>query len=312
MPLDIRGKTVTKSAFSEKYTLFRALLVETRQSRQLTQTEVANRLQKPQSFVSKYELGERRLDIVEFLEVAQALNVPAYEILRKLEQEDTILDRSEISAQELTQIVDQNPSLRGLLVSYIAETKLRNIWFSRPEITNAIKYDDHNRQKKGDLVITYKSNVFVLECKSLQTSSIKHPENTGGVWKGTAQCDASDRRSVKFPDGTSVETTCLLINEFDLLAINIFAFENKWRFVFIKNTDLPRSRYSKYTPEQRKYLLKGNINVSWPPEPPFCDEPFRLLDEIAAERLTQKLPEVLEEDESEEKIPVLEVQDQDT
>ncbi len=62
------------------------MLIETRQSQKLTQAVVAQRLQKPQSFVSKYERGERRLDVVEFLEVAKALNVNPCELLEKLEQ----------------------------------------------------------------------------------------------------------------------------------------------------------------------------------------------------------------------------------
>ncbi|MBA3922836.1 MAG: helix-turn-helix transcriptional regulator, partial [Nostocaceae cyanobacterium] len=65
---------MTKSVFTEKYHLFCLLLIETRQSQKLTQAQVATRLRKPQSFVSKYERGERRLDVVEFLEVAKALD----------------------------------------------------------------------------------------------------------------------------------------------------------------------------------------------------------------------------------------------
>lgn len=38
----------------------------------LTQRQLAERLDKPQSYVSKYELGERRLDFVETLEVCEA------------------------------------------------------------------------------------------------------------------------------------------------------------------------------------------------------------------------------------------------
>jgi transcriptional regulator with XRE-family HTH domain len=39
----------------------------------MTQAEVALRLGRPQSFVSKYESGERYLDVVEFVEVCAAL-----------------------------------------------------------------------------------------------------------------------------------------------------------------------------------------------------------------------------------------------
>ncbi len=50
----------------------------------MTQIELAQKLSKPQSFVSKYELGERRLDVVEFLEVTEALGVKAEKVLKQL------------------------------------------------------------------------------------------------------------------------------------------------------------------------------------------------------------------------------------
>lgn len=275
---------MVKSTFSEKYALFRQLLIEARQKKGLTQSQVAETLNKPQSFVSKYESGERRIDLIEFLEVAQVLGVPPYEFLRKLEKQNTIFDRWDITSEELTEIVDKNPSLRGAMIGYIAEKKLHEIWFSCPQITHSTKYDDHDRKNKGDLVITYKNQSFKIECKSLQTSSVRFKKNK---WTGKCQCDASDKRKVDFPDGTSVETTCLLINEFDLLAVNLFAFENEWRFVFVKNNVLPKTKHKKYTPEQQKLLLKGSVNVSWPPELPFTDEPFQLLDEIIEERANE-------------------------
>jgi transcriptional regulator with XRE-family HTH domain len=62
-----------RSVFSRDYKRFCALLVEERKSAHMTQSDVARRLRKPQSFVSKYEAGERRLDIVEFLHIARAI-----------------------------------------------------------------------------------------------------------------------------------------------------------------------------------------------------------------------------------------------
>lgn len=50
----------------------------------MTQAELARRLKRPQSFVSKYENGERRLDIVEFLHVARAIGADAVELLREI------------------------------------------------------------------------------------------------------------------------------------------------------------------------------------------------------------------------------------
>lgn len=38
-----------------------------------------------QSYVSKYERGERRLDVVEFLEIARVIGLDPHELLRELE-----------------------------------------------------------------------------------------------------------------------------------------------------------------------------------------------------------------------------------
>ncbi|MDG3439561.1 helix-turn-helix domain-containing protein [Nitrospirillum amazonense] len=67
-------------------TATQSLLIELRKAKGLTQTEVATRLRRPQSFVAKYEGGERRLDVVEFIEVAQALEADACLVLGELIQ----------------------------------------------------------------------------------------------------------------------------------------------------------------------------------------------------------------------------------
>jgi transcriptional regulator with XRE-family HTH domain len=50
----------------------------------VTQTELAAKLRRPQSFVSKYESGERRLDVVELIEVCQALGLTAKDVVADL------------------------------------------------------------------------------------------------------------------------------------------------------------------------------------------------------------------------------------
>ena len=52
----------------------------------LTQADVAQRLKQPQSIVSKYESGERRLDILELREVCHAIGVPLPEFVDRLDQ----------------------------------------------------------------------------------------------------------------------------------------------------------------------------------------------------------------------------------
>lgn len=78
-----------------------------------------------------------------------------------------------------------------------------------------------------------------------------------------------------------METTCLVIDEFDLLAINLFEFGNEWRFAFAKNEDLPRTPYHGYDEEVRQYLLKGTMDINWPldDDSPYEEEPWGLLDE---------------------------------
>jgi transcriptional regulator with XRE-family HTH domain len=66
----------------------RNALVEARRKQGLTQVGVANRLGKPQSFVSKYESGERRLDVMEFIQVCKALNIEPITIIQELETND--------------------------------------------------------------------------------------------------------------------------------------------------------------------------------------------------------------------------------
>jgi len=68
----------------------RALLLELRRRNRLTQAKVAERLGQSQSFVAKYEGGERRLSVIEFIEVVRALQAEPVAVLRQLIE---IIDR---------------------------------------------------------------------------------------------------------------------------------------------------------------------------------------------------------------------------
>ncbi len=75
---------MTKSIFSSRYETFRRELVAAREATGLTQTQLAAKLSRPQSFVSKYERGERRLDVIEFLEVVEALSIDPVRFIRNI------------------------------------------------------------------------------------------------------------------------------------------------------------------------------------------------------------------------------------
>ena len=77
------------SVFTAEYRVFLQQLIAARKNCGLTQTEVAEKLRKHQSFVSKYERGERRLDVVEFLKIANALNFEPCAFLRALSKATT-------------------------------------------------------------------------------------------------------------------------------------------------------------------------------------------------------------------------------
>lgn len=64
-----------RSLFTDAYDAFRDTLVAVRKDAGVTQVELAARLGKPQQFVSKYERGDRRVDLVEFIAVCRALRV---------------------------------------------------------------------------------------------------------------------------------------------------------------------------------------------------------------------------------------------
>lgn len=66
---------MTRSLHTTDYAELIRLLVEARKEHGLTQQDVADRLEKPQSYVAKVERGERRLDVVEFIALARAFGV---------------------------------------------------------------------------------------------------------------------------------------------------------------------------------------------------------------------------------------------
>ena len=76
--------SVPRSNFTPAAALFRHCLKKRRITAGLTQRSLAARLNRPQSFVAKYESGERRIDVVEFLEIAEAVGFDPSELIREL------------------------------------------------------------------------------------------------------------------------------------------------------------------------------------------------------------------------------------
>ena len=209
--------------------------------------------------------------------VQEALIKPAVEALVA---KKNFFQRLGITPEEFCRVTDENPSIRGVIVGYVAEMKLRNIFAADKRVTGLSKDDDHDRTKKGDLNVGYRGRSFRFECKSLQTNLVKRlGEN---IWSGIYQCDASDCREITLPNGHKVTTTCLMVGEFDVVAVNLFQFGEKWQFAYALNNDLPRTTHRKYALEDQPYLLKAGPKITLPLVWPYVADPFPLMDLLLA------------------------------
>lgn len=185
-----------------------------------------------------------------------------------------------LTKANLNDLLTSNPSLRGMIMGYLAEIKLKEIWLEDDRITNIYKADDHNRDVKADWIIEYKNEKeFSIEIKSVQTNSIRRSDDESFL-KGKFQCDASDSRFINLNNNKSVKTTCLKKGRFDIIAVNLYPFRGKWEFAFAKNDDLPTTNYSKYDIDVQNQLLKGTINITYPHSEKYYSNPYNLLEEM--------------------------------
>jgi transcriptional regulator with XRE-family HTH domain len=76
---------VAKRKYVDQYGELQALLRQIRLDAGFTQSELAKRLGQPQSFVSKYESGERRLDLVELRHICEAVGISLRDFVRRFE-----------------------------------------------------------------------------------------------------------------------------------------------------------------------------------------------------------------------------------
>lgn len=192
-----------------------------------------------------------------------------------------ILDDWGITIDDLNIVLSERPAIRGILVGFLAEYKLQHNIFNDARIHKLTRYPDHDRSRPADFSFTFHGREYTIEVKSLQSNSVRR---SNGHYRGSAQVDASDKRPVELPNGEMVETTCLVAGKFDILAVNLYEFRQKWEYAFIANANLPRSAYRKYTAEQRNHLLKTIVTINWPLEPPFYSDPFELLGILEKQR----------------------------
>lgn len=74
-----------KSKFATEYDVLRRLLHEKRTVAQLTQIDLAKRLKETQSYVSKVERGDRRLDLIQLRQFCKAMGISFVEFVREFD-----------------------------------------------------------------------------------------------------------------------------------------------------------------------------------------------------------------------------------
>ena len=73
------------AAYTAAYDALRDFLKKSREAEGISQSQLAAKLDVPQSYVRKYETGERRLDVVETLEICVALGLEGAVLVRKIQ-----------------------------------------------------------------------------------------------------------------------------------------------------------------------------------------------------------------------------------
>jgi transcriptional regulator with XRE-family HTH domain len=75
---------MSRTLRSARHEALIALLVEKRREAGLTQAQVAKRLKRYQSYVATVESGQRRIDVVEFLDIADAIGFDPRDAIKRL------------------------------------------------------------------------------------------------------------------------------------------------------------------------------------------------------------------------------------
>ena len=83
----------TKTKLAGEMITLGGVLARARERAGIKQSELATRLGVPASYLSKIENGTRRLDIVEFIRIAEALDVDAAELVRELQRALAVISR---------------------------------------------------------------------------------------------------------------------------------------------------------------------------------------------------------------------------
>lgn len=173
-----------------------------------------------------------------------------------------IIDKVPVNV--IRSIIKETPSLRGIVLGYLAEYYFHDSIGKNKNIKNIKKHDDHDRlNNKMDREFLYKNKPVSVQVKSIQTNSIRWDEKKQCVL-ATVQNDASCKRTITLKNGEKICTTNYKVGDYDILAVPLFPFCSNNTFAYKLNRDCKRTSYKKYTKSQQKQLLSTTEHITFP------------------------------------------------
>jgi len=181
-------------------------------------------------------------------------------------------------AETIFQVIRNNPSLRGFVYGYVSEMEFERHYLEGRKTIESFSKDDDHKKTKSDRTVVFRGKPITIQVKSVQTNSIGFDR---GRFIAKVQNDASDRRRVKLPGGKTVETTCYVVGEYDILAVSLQPFTGEWRYAFKENSKLQRTTSKKYTSKQQRHLLATLETIYYPLDPSWTEDFDAILEAVS-------------------------------
>lgn len=194
-----------------------------------------------------------------------------------------------VPLNEFIQMMNENHSLLGYNKGYISEWYLKRQLLEIPEITNLKKPGDQNTAQKGDFTLDYCGHPFSIEVRTLITwinstepASKQHQDLDGNTWwTSHFKTRGSHKRNSVFSDGSVLHSYGTLRKSVDIFAVCVQPITGTWEYMFCSSLDLPGNVNNKsLTPLQQHEMLKGNVEVQWPPVAPWTTDLKQVMDNL--------------------------------
>lgn len=174
----------------------------------------------------------------------------------------TIIDS--IPAEDLIHAIKRAPSLRGMMLGYVAEEMFLKHLRENIAVSDLRQHDDHDRAvNKADVDFLIGARRVSVQLKSIQTNSICFRSDLDAL-HANVQNDGSDKREVTLEGNERVVTTNYRVGDYDVLAVPLFPFTGQWTFAYKLNRDCRRTTSAKYTANQQRQLLSTTEEITFP------------------------------------------------